>query len=190
MFKHILPLIVLSLAMLSCNTDTSDQFDENNAAIPPREELYSSAERDEIISAARAIIKADPVAAFVSVDPLGRPRVRSVNTSSPDSTMTIWVATRPGTRKLAQIQENASVTLFYNNDSEGNYVSIMGQAVLHENRRFIEANNPFSEQWTDQFFPDFPENMVLIEIKPVWMEVMGQGISASEETWRPQAVTF
>ena len=190
MIKHILLLIVLSLAMLSCNTDTSDQFDENEAAIPPQEELYSSAERNEIIAAALAIIKADPVAAFVTVDPLGRPRVRSVNTSSPDSTMTIWVATRPGTRKVDQIQENASVTLFYNNDSEGNYVSVMGQAVLHKDHDFIEASNPFSEEWTDQFFPEFPENMKLIEIKPVWMEVMGQGISASEETWRPQAVTF
>lgn len=190
MIKYILSLIVLSLAVLSCNTDKPDQFEEDVAAIPPKEELYSSAERQDIIAAARAIIKADPVAAFVTVDPLGRPRVRSVNTSSPASTMAIWVATRPGTRKVDQIQENASVTLFYNNDSEGNYVSIMGQAVLHKDKEFIEANNPFSVEWTDQFFPEFPENMVLIEIKPVWMEVIGQGISASEETWRPQAFTF
>lgn len=96
MIKHILPLILLSLAIVSCNTDTPNQIIEKSAATPPQEELYSSADRDEIIAAARAIIEADPVGALISVDSLDRPRVRSVNTSTPDSMMTIWVATRPG----------------------------------------------------------------------------------------------
>lgn len=175
---------------ISCNSDTTSRSIAENSTAPLDEELYSVADREKIITAAQEIIKADPVAAFISVDSLGRPRVRSVNTSSPDSMMTIWVATRLGTRKVEQIRSNPNVTLYYNNDKEGNYVSIMGQALLYDNREFIEANNPFSKQWTDQFFPEFPENMVLIEIRPVWMEVMGQGISASEENWRPQAVTF
>lgn len=190
MIKHILPLILLSLAIVSCNTDTPNQIIEKSAATPPKGELYSSAERDEIIAAARAIIEADPVGALISVDSLDRPRVRSVNTSTPDSMMTIWVATRPGTRKVDQINGNPNVTLYYNVDGEGSYVSIMGQALLHEDQDFIKTNNPFSDEWTNRFFPDYPENMLLIEIQPVWMEVMGQGISASEDTWRPQAVTF
>lgn len=162
----------------------------SSVTTPPQEELYTSADRQDIITAAQSIIAEDPVGAFISVDSLGRPRVRSVNTSTPDSTMTIWVATRPETRKVDQIRGNPYVTLYYNVDGEGSYVSIMGQALLHEDLEYIRSNNPFSEEWTQQFFPDFSENMVLIEIEPIWMEVMGQGISASEDTWRPQAVTF
>jgi len=189
MIKRFLPLLLLSLAIVSCNKDAPNQINKKSAA-PPQGELYSSAERDEIIAAARAIIEADPVGALISIDSLDRPRVRSVNTSSPDSTMIIWVATRPGTRKVDQIIGNPNVTLYYNVDGEGSYVSIMGQALLHEDQDFIKTNNPFSDEWTNRFFPDYPENMLLIEIQPVWMEVMGQGISATEDTWRPQAVTF
>jgi len=188
--KKIIPLLILLAGSLSCSSDTPNQMDEGSVMTPPHEELYTSAERQDIITAAQAIIAADPVGAFISVDSLGRPRVRSVNTSTPDSTMTIWVATRPETRKMDQVRGNPNVTIYYNVDGEGSYVSIMGQAQLHEDHEYIQSNNPFSVAWTQRFFPDFPENMVLIEIQPVWMEVMGQGISASEDTWRPQAVAF
>lgn len=188
--KKIIPILLLLVAFLSCSSEMPGQRDEVNATTPPQEELYAPAEREAIIAAARAIIAADPVGALISVDSLGRARVRSVNTTTPDSTMTIWVATRPDTRKVDQIMGNPNVTLYYNTDEEGSYVSIMGQAHLIMDQEYIESNNPFSEAWTQQFFPEFPENMVLIEIEPIWMEVMGQGISASEDTWRPQAVTF
>lgn len=190
MAKYLLPLLIFCFVILSCSSNTPDEPNVEGSNIPPQEELYISAERGDIIAAARDIIAADPVGALISVDSLGRARVRSVNTSSPDSTMVIWVATRPGTRKVEQIEGNPNVTLYYNNDDQGNYVSIMGQATLHEDHTFIQANNPFTEEWTNRFFPEYPDNMILIEIKPVWMEVMGQGISASEDTWRPQAVTF
>jgi len=190
MTKKIIPLLLIVVGSLSCSSNTQNQIKDESAATPPLEELYASAEREYIISAARAIIEADPVGALISIDSLDRPRVRSVNTSSPDSTMIIWVATRPGTRKVDQIIGNPNVTLYYNVDGEGSYVSIMGQALLHEDQDFIKTNNPFSDEWTNRFFPDYPENMLLIEIQPVWMEVMGQGISATEDTWRPQAVTF
>ncbi|MDZ7807554.1 MAG: pyridoxamine 5'-phosphate oxidase family protein [Gracilimonas sp.] len=182
--------ILIGLAGLSCSSDTSGQLDQENALTPPHEELYTVAERQDIIAAAQAIIEADPTAALVSVDSLGRPRIRSVDTSKPDSSMIIWIATRPDTRKVDQIRGNPNVAIYYNDDEAISYVSIMGTALLHEDIETIMANNPFSEEWTSRFFPDYPEDMLLIEIRPTWMEVMGQGIAASEDTWRPQAVTF
>lgn len=182
--------ILICLTGLSCSSDTSGQLDQGNTLTPPHEELYTVAERRDIIAAAQAIIEADPTAALVSVDSLDRPRIRSVDTSKPDRSMIIWIATRPDTRKVDQIRGNPNVALYYNNDEAISYVSIMGTALLHEDVETITANNPFSEEWTARFFPDYPENMILIEIRPDWMEVMGQGIAASDDTWRPQAVTF
>ncbi|MDZ7806265.1 MAG: pyridoxamine 5'-phosphate oxidase family protein [Gracilimonas sp.] len=190
MSKGTLLAILFSLTGLSCSPDSSEKPNRGNGLTPPHQELYTAAERQDIIAAARAIIEDDPTAALVSIDSLDRPRIRSVDTSKPDSSMTIWIATRPDTRKVDQIRGNPNVALYYNDDLQISYVSIMGTALLHDDIETIEANNPFSDEWTSRFFPDYPKNMLLIEIRPTWMEVMGQGIAASEDTWRPQAVTF
>ena len=184
--------LVLSLCTLlvSCGVDTGTTVAVVNEDSPPKEELYSIAERSNILIAARAIIESDPTAALVTVDDAGRPRVRSVNTSKPDSSMSIWIATRPGTRKVEQIKDNPNVTLYYNEDASISYLSIMGKAELISDVEIIQAQNPFSEQWTKQFFPNYPDDILLIRIQPVWLEVMGKGIAPSNENWRPQAVVF
>jgi hypothetical protein len=66
----------------------------------------------------------------------------------------------------------------------------MGVAVLHCDLPTIEARNPFSEELTNLFWPNYPEDILLIEVRPVWLEVMGLGIATSDDTWRPQAVVI
>ncbi len=46
----------------------------------------------------------------------------------------------------------------------------------------------FDSERTRMFFPDFPKDCVLIEVRPQWIEATGHGIEASADTWRPQAI--
>ena len=78
------------------------------------DELYIASPAAVILGAAREIIRADPDGALITIDAEGQPRARTVTTRPPDADMTIWIATRPDTRKVAQIRNNARVTLYFN----------------------------------------------------------------------------
>ncbi len=154
------------------------------------EELYKADDETTILAAARAIIGDDPNCALITIDPEGQPRVRTVRASTPEEDMTIWIATRPSTRKVKQIQQNDKVALYFNDDAKSSYVSVMGRATLHDDLDTKEKKNFFDEDSLERFWPHFPDNYLLIRVEPIWIEVMGHGIEGHPETWRPQAVVL
>jgi general stress protein 26 len=154
------------------------------------DELYSSDDRETIIAAARKIIEDDPDCAFITVGLDGQPRARTITTSPPADDMTVWLATRPSTRKVEQIRKNPKVTLYYNNDDKNSYLSIMGIATLHPSLESRSVENWFSEPIFRGFWPNYPENFLLIEVKPIWIEVTGEGVAMEPKGWRPQAAEF
>jgi len=147
-------------------------------------------EHKALVLAARKIIAEDPFAALITVDANGLPRARTVNVRPPDIDMVMWIATKPNTRKVEQIRANPNVTLYFSNDLKSAYVTVMGTAVLHDDMESIEATSWYPENQLRTFWPDFPKDYLLIEVKPIWFEVLGHGIEANEETWRPQAVVI
>lgn len=153
-------------------------------------ELYRVDDESILLSAARAIIADDPDCALVTIDRNGQPRVRTVTASSPEDDMTIWIATRPGTRKVHQIQQNEKVALYFNDDAKLSYVSVMGRATLHDDSATKEAKTFYDKARLETFFPDYPDNYVLIKVEPIWIEVLGHGVLDHPETWRPQAVVL
>ena len=63
------------------------------------------------------------------------------------------------------------------------------------NARRTVARNPdakrfYEDGYKEFFWPDFPRDFVMIEVKPRWLEYLGPEIHAHGETWRPQAVVF
>lgn len=178
--------LVLALACSSGERAAGDAVAVSVGA--PSGELYRIDDERTILAAARAIIASDSVAALVTIDADGQPRVRSVNTSAPEEDMTIWIATRPDTRKVEQIRLNPNVALYYNDDAALSYVSIMGTATLHTDLETKEAKNFLEESVLRNFWPDYPRDYLLIQVTPTWIEVTGHGISAHPQTWRPQAV--
>lgn len=151
-------------------------------------ELYQADEEGVILAAARSIIASDPDCALITLDENARPRVRTVTASAPDENMVIWVATRPDTRKVRQISQNGKVALYFDDDEAASYVSIMGTATLHDDQATKVAKNFYDPARLKMFWPDFPDDYLLIRIEPDWIEVMGHGIQGHPRTWRPQAV--
>lgn len=162
-----------------------------DAALVPHHELYADAPRSELLAAARRVIEADPVATLITVDVSGRPRARTVDVGGPMDDWIFWVATRPTTRKIDQITRRPVVTLHFETDEQGGYVSVMGTARIHrDDVDLFDRHNPIDADLMTTLFPDFPSDYRLIEIRPVWLEVLTAEVEASTATWRPQAVMF
>lgn len=175
---------------------------------PPRSELYAELPAQRIVDAARKVAESDPIAALVTVDAEGRPRARSVEVHWEETVMTdppmfgheppagaereteqidLWIATRPGTRKLAQIEANPRVALYFEDDDAGSYLSVMGLAELLRDPQSVSRQSWHSDEQLAEFYPDFPNDMVLIRVRVTWLEVIAPGVEASSDLWRPQA---
>jgi general stress protein 26 len=163
----------------------------------PDAELRMAADPTAVLDAARALMVADAVVALATVDDSGRPRVRSVRAfldpvepGSPSSGFTVWVLTRFTTRKVEQIRAHPDVTLYFNDDDASSYASIVGTALIHTDPGHPGAKRHYEGQDVRFYWPDFPRDFVMLEIRPQWLEFIGPGVSNDEQTWRPQAVIF
>lgn len=141
----------------------------------------------ELAAAARTVMALDPTPTLVSLDAEGRPRARTVQVSDPDEDFVLWIATKPNTRKVAQLRGDPRVTLHYADDGVGAYVSVMGTATLHDDAGTLGAHTFHDEDDLAAFWPDYPEDYLLIRVTPDWIEVLGGGAEPDPETWRPRA---
>ncbi len=154
------------------------------------EGLYLAPDRAAALQAAVAIINNDPFANLVTLDTSGQPRIRTMEHSPADANMVIYLATIPGTRKLAQIRAHPKVTLLFDNPNETAYVSIMGTASIHTDPATVQQHAWQSPEALKPFWPNFPRDYVLIRVEPQWLEVISPSIMARDSDWRPQAILF
>ena len=139
-----------------------------------------------ILELARQTIEKAKYATFVTVDEEGQPRTRIVDPFAPDENFVIYVATKPNTRKVAQIKKNASVTLFYFDEEGRNYVSVMGQAEIQfDNATKLKMRR---DSDSDRIYPDFPDDYLLIKVTPRWVEGLLPGYRGDPDNWRPISV--
>jgi general stress protein 26 len=173
----------------------------NNDARADQESLYRVDQPEEILKAARLLMESDENVALVTVDANGQPRVRTVRAfltdvdeADPRSAVTVWVMTRNSTRKVEQIRRHREVTLYFNDDPKVSYLTVMGTATIHTNPDHPAIESILArktlEGYAEYFWPEYPNDFVMIEIRPKWIEFMGPGISNHPEHWRPQAVEF
>lgn len=145
-------------------------------------------ERTEVLELARETIERVRYPAFITVDVDGQPRARTVDAFKPDENFVVWVATRPNTRKVAQIRANPGVTLYYFDHERRNYVTIMGQATLVDDTETKRAMRRDAD--SDRFYPNFPDDYLLIRITPAWLEGILPGYRGDPDTWQPVSVEF
>ena len=164
-------------------------------ALPDPGGLYRVDDEAKILAAARAIVAEDPVAALITLDSNGVPRVRSVGVSNPEDDLAMWIGTRRTSRKVSQLRANPNATLYFNfDDVTGNfasafYASFMGVASVHTDPATAAKAAP-DEQTRKAYWPDFPDDFAAIRFKPLWLEVAGHGIKGDEANWQPQAVVL
>lgn len=163
----------------------------------PMAELRPAGDPRALLDSARALMLADENAALVTVDAMGQPRVRSVHafldpadSARAASGVTVWVMTRRTTRKVAQIRQHPQVTLYFNDDAQDKFATVMGTAVVHTDPENPGAKRHYDATWTRFFWPDFPRDFIMLEIRPQWLEYLGPGVPADSQSWRPQAVVF
>ena len=163
----------------------------------PLHDLYKVAPDSAILRAARALMLSDSNVAVVTVDSSGQPRVRTtkafvapVAPGRNAAGVTVWIMTRLDTRKVDQIRRHPQVTLYFNNDSTIEYATIMGTGIIHTDPEHPQAKEFYKDGYAEFFWPDFPRDFVMIEVKPKWLEYLGPTIHGHPRTWRPQAVVF
>jgi len=137
--------------------------------------------------AATEIMTAASTCALITLDAEGRPRVRVMDPFPPEGDLTVWLATNPKSRKVTQIMNDPRVTLYYLRKDDSGYVMIHGNARLVENH--YEKEKYWKGSW-EAFYPNYPYDYLLIEVKPEWMEVVSypHGIVGDSITWQPPVI--
>jgi general stress protein 26 len=163
----------------------------------PEGELRHASDSGAILANARALMAGNRNVALVTVDGAGQPRVRTVRAfldpvdpARPASGATVWIMTRLSTRKVGQIRAHPQVTLYFNDDDRESYATIMGTAIIHTDPEHPDVKRHRDASLTEFFWPDFPRDFVMLEVRPRWLEYIGPDAENDDQTWRPQAVVF
>ena len=145
--------------------------------------------RERLLGVAREIMQAARYCAVITVDEAGWPQARTIDAFAPDETMVVWFATNPKSRKVAQIQKDPRVTLYYFDVRSQGYVTLLGRARLVNDK--AEKSTRWKEGW-EAFWPDRDASYLLVEVTPERLEVVSptHGIGTDPVTWKPFTVEF
>jgi hypothetical protein len=130
------PIALIAILCIGCERPHQESVPPGivTAARVAIAELNRASDEAAVLAAARALMLADSNAALITVDPQGQPRARTVFTllERPDPLdrargVTAWIMTRAGSRKLDQIRRNPNVTLYYSDDANVSYASVVSR---------------------------------------------------------------
>jgi general stress protein 26 len=106
----------------------------------------------------------------------------------PETDFTVWFGTKNQSRKVNQIKNNSTVTLYYQDIDASGYV------VIHGNAQIVDDQKEKEKRWKDTWeaFDPNKEGYLLIKVSPKWMEVLSysRGIVSDPSTWQTPVVTF
>ena len=131
----------------------------------------------------RSVVEQVTYPALISIDVTGQPRARTVDAFTPDDNWVVWVATKPNTRKVAQIREYPAVTLYYFDVANRNYVTVMGTAELVNDDQVKSLMRRDSDH--AGLYPDFPHDYLLIKITPSTIEGLIPSYRGDPSNWMP-----
>jgi general stress protein 26 len=170
----------LLIALLLCVTCLS------SSVVPQQSQRRS---QDELIAAAREIMTVARYCALITSDGRGRANARTMDAFAPDESLVVWFGTNPLSRKVSEIRRNPHVTLYYFDRESQAYVTIQGVA------RLVNDPKEKARHWKDDwkaFYPDRDKGYVLIEVRPVRLEVVNTktGVVGTSHDWAPPSVNL
>ncbi len=149
------------------------------------------AERSAILKAAREISSKARYAAFVTIGPDGQPQARIIDPLGPDAEFTVWVATNPATRKVADLARDPRATLQFFEASLPAYVTLVGTASVVTDPE-VKATH-WKEEWAP-FYKDHQRgrDFTLLKFVPRRLEIVSQahGLVNDPKNWRPVSLDF
>jgi general stress protein 26 len=147
--------------------------------------------RAAVIGAARDIIAKARYATFVTIGRDGHPQARIVDPFMPESDFTVWLATNPLTRKVAEIKSDSRVTLTWFDAASQSYVTMLGRAAAVNDVR--EKRVRWKEEWKALYKDsNRGDDYLLVRVRPLRLEVssVSRGIENDKRTWRPATIDF
>jgi general stress protein 26 len=148
-------------------------------------------DRTAVINAATEIMLKARYCSLITLDSDGSPQVREVDPFAPEDGMVVWIATNPGTRKVAQIEHDPRVALSCLDPGGGGYFSLLGKADLVES--VTEKERLWKEEWV-AFYKDRNkgDGYLLIRITPTRLEVVSyeHRLLNDPTTWAPVSISF
>jgi len=117
---------------------------------------------DELLRIAREIIAKVPACMAITVDQNGDANARVVNPWPLSNEWTVQFQTNRRSRKSAEIEQSGRLTLAYQYDAGGAYVSLIGRAAIREDAAAkLAAWNAGADKW----FPGGPTdpNVVYVD---------------------------
>jgi len=156
-------------------------YGQNTDANNPTEE--------KLITAAKEIMAEAGTCVLITLDAESNPMARIMDPFPPESDFTIWFGTKSQSRKVNQIKNNSTVTLYYQDSDASGYV------VIHGNAQIVDDPEEKEKRWKDAweaFYPNNKEGYVLIKVSPEWLEILSysRGIVGDPETWQTPVVIF
>jgi general stress protein 26 len=145
--------------------------------------------RDQLISTARQIMTTARYCALITTGRKEGANARTMDAFAPDENMIVWLATNPLSRKVAEIRRSPLVTLYYFDRENQAYVTLHGIAKLVNDRS--EKERHWKDDWKT-FYPDRDQSYLLIEVRPVKLEVVNvtAGVVGTSRNWEPPTVNF
>lgn len=142
--------------------------------------------RAAIVKAAADVMQRARYCALVTIGADGQPQARVVDAFAPEDDLTVWIATKPVTRKVEQIRADPRVTLFYFDPGGPDYVTLLGTAELVTDPAAKKAH--WKKEWAG-FYKDENrgDDYLLIKVRPRRLEIVSarHGIAGDPATWRP-----
>lgn len=147
--------------------------------------------RGEIVAAATDIVQKARYCTLVTIGEDGHPQARIVDPLGPDAGFTMWIATNPLTRKVAQIRRDARVTLLCFDAATSSYVTVLGRGGIVTDA--AEKARRWKAEWTPFYASGANgSDVMLIRLTPIRLEIVSveRGFAGDPKTWRPLSIEF
>jgi general stress protein 26 len=151
--------------------------------------LRAQGARPQAGIAAIEIMRSARYATLVTIGGDGQPQARIVDPLLAGDAGSIWIATNPLSRKVAEITKNPRVTMLFFNVPKGEFVTVLARATLVTDSA-IKAKH-WKPEWSP-FYKTGPagRDVVMFEVKPFQFEIVSaaRGFKNDTITWRPVIV--
>ena len=128
-------------------------------------------------------------AALITVDSIGFAHVRAMDPFLPEDNFTVWMGTNPKSLKIAQIQKNNLVSLYYFDKENAGYITLQGIATI------VNAKDKKEQYWKKEwknFYKNTTTDYVLIKFVPHNAKIISEKhqVLGDSITWEAPKLTL